>query len=223
MMAAADSLRPVRMIDAHDEALAAEARTALDRDVTRVRGAMVTAAQRSLILSEAGTILRRLTGAEAEATREREETAALAAERNRYARVAEALAQTPQATAEDAREIEMAVARADRMLAALHEADMRTAEWLDAVRDSVTGLCDTLACATASADAAPTPPVLRSLSRMGAMLGTMLRAAETQRDRTREALSAARAWPFVGVERNPVVAAAVARAEQEEQRTSGRR
>lgn len=223
MMAAADSLRPVRMIDAYDEASAGEARDALDRDLGRFDGATVTAAQRSLILSEVETILRRLAAAETEAAREREETAALAEDRQRYAQAAEVLAETPLATAEDAREIDEAIELADQVLAAQRAADLRTAEWLGAVRGSVAGLSEALARTAGSADAAPSPPVLRSLSRVGAMLGTMLREAEAQRDRTREALSAARARPFAGVERNPVVAAAVARAEQNQERNSGRR
>jgi hypothetical protein len=222
-MTVTDPPRPVRMIDAHDAASADAAREALDRDLQRFDRDGVTAAQRSLIVSEAETILRRLAAAEREAAREREETEALAEERRRYAQAAEALAQTPSATAEDARGMDEAIAMADRVLAAQRAADVRTAEWLGAVRGSVEGLLDVLADETGSAAAAASPPVLRSLSRAGAMLGTMLREAETQRDRTEEALNVARARPFAAVERNPAVAAAVARAERDEDGNSGPR
>ena len=203
------------MIDAYDAAAAEEARATLARDVGGFDRDGVTAAQRSLIRAEVETILRRLSTVETEAARERAETAALAAERGRYARAAETLAESGSGTAEDARDMDEAIAMADRVLAELRAADARTADWLGAVRASAGALAEALAGEGAAADAAPSPPVLRSLSRAGAMLGTMLREAEAQRDRTEEALSAARARPFAGVERNPAVAAAVARAERD--------
>ncbi len=213
MRTPADGPRPERIIDAYDAAALDEARAALVRDVGRYDG--VTAAQRALVLAEVETILRRLAAAEAEAARERAETAALETERDRYARAAEALAETGSGTAEDARDMDEAIAMADRVLAAQRAADTRAAVWLGAVRASVEGLAQALAEDRAAVEAAPSPPVLRSLSRAGAMLGTMLRAAEAQRDRTEAALSAARARPFAAIERNPVVAEAVARADQD--------
>jgi chromosome segregation ATPase len=179
----------------------------------------VTAAQRTLIRAEAATILRRLAAAETEAAREREETAALAAERARYAQAVEALAEEGVATAEDLQDLEGAILAADRVLAAQRAADARTADWLGAVRAAVAGLAD----APEEEATAPSPSVLRSLSRVGAMLGTMLGEVEAQRDRTRAALNAAQARPFAGVERNPAVASALARAAGNGERDPGRR
>lgn len=216
MSAPAEPARAARMIDAYEPSATSAALEALTRDSA---GGAVTPAQRTLIRAEAATILRRLAAAEAEAAREREETAALAAERDRYARAVEALAEEGVATAEDVRDIEGAILAADRVLAAQRAADARTAAWLGGVRAALDGLM----AAEAGAAGDPSPSVLRSLSRVGAMLGTMLGEVAAQRDRTRAVLNAARAHPFAGLERNPAVAAAVARSDGNGQRNSGRR
>lgn len=179
-MTGAEPLPPRRMLAAIGVGAAREALSALEAHVAGFDPAAATGTQIRMILGECETIWRRLAAAEAEAARERERTAAREAERESYLRAAEALAGQGAGSAEDRGRLERAAAAAGERLAAERAADAETRAWLAAVRAAVEALMD----AGDEEDAASgggTQPVLRSLGRVGAMLGTMLGEAETRR------------------------------------------
>jgi hypothetical protein len=175
-----DHIVPRRMLSAIGEPAAREALSALEAHAEGFDPATVTEPQRDMIRSECETIRRRLVAVEAEAARERGETAARAGERESYLRAAEALAGQGEAAEDDRGRLERAAAAAAERLGAERAADAGTEAWLAGVRAAV----ETLALAGDDGPAPAgggTPPVLRSLSRIGAMLGAMLREAETRR------------------------------------------
>jgi hypothetical protein len=175
-----DPLQPRRMLSAIGEAAAREALAALQAHVAGFDSAVATGPQRGMIRSECETIRRRLSAVEVEAARERGEAAALDGQRESWLRAAAALAGQGDATAGDRERLERAAALAGERLAAERAADAETEAWLAAVRTAVEALM-----AAEGEDEATggggTQPVLRSLSRIGAMLGAMLGEAETRR------------------------------------------
>ena len=186
-MTSGQPLMPRRMLSAFGEEAAREALEALESHAAAFDPAMATGPQRALIRSESETVLRRLAAVEAEALREREETAALAGQRDSYRRAADALSEQGAAAADDLRRLEQAVAAAGERLDSERISDLKTAAWLGGVRAAVEALSEAADGDGDAAGTGGTPPVLRSLSRIGAMLGTMLREAEAQRRRGGEA------------------------------------
>jgi hypothetical protein len=168
------------MLSAIGESAAREALAALEAHVAAFDPAAATEPQRGMIRSECETILRRLAAVEAEAASERAETAAHEAERDSYLRASEALAGQGDAAAPDRGRLERAAAAAGERLASERAADAATAAWLAAVRAAVAALIQARGEGAAAEDAA-TQPVLRSLGRIGAMLGTMLADADARR------------------------------------------
>jgi hypothetical protein len=167
------------MLSAIGEATAQEALAALETHVAAFNPDAATGPQRGMIRSECETILRRLAAVEAEAARERAETAARADERESYLRASEALAGQGDAAAGDRDRLDRAAAASGDRLAAERAADAGTEAWLAAVRRAVEALIQA-GGEEAAADGG-TQPVLRSLGRIGAMLGTMLAEANTRR------------------------------------------
>ncbi len=177
-MTAAEPLPARRMLSAIGAQAAQEALAALEAQVETLDPAAVSEPQWGMIRSECETIRRRLAAVEAAATRERAETAARADERDSYLRAAGALAGQDPTAAEDRGRLERAAAAAGERLAAERAADAETEAWLAAVRAAVEALMD---AEGESAGSGGTQPVLRSLSRIGAMLGTMLGEADARR------------------------------------------
>jgi hypothetical protein len=175
-----DPLQPRRMLSAVGPAAAREALAALEAHVAGFDPAAVTEPQRGMIRSECETIRRRLSAVEAEAARERGEAAALDGQRESWLRAAEALAGRGDAAADDRERLVRAAAQAGERLAAEREADAETEAWLAAVRAAVEGLMDAGGEDAATGAGGP-QPVLRSLGRIGAMLGAMLGEAESRR------------------------------------------
>jgi hypothetical protein len=159
---------------------AREALSALESHVAAFDPMGASEAQRRMIRSECDTIRRRLSAVEREAARERRETAALGGERESYLRAAAALRGRGDQAAGDRGQLTRAAAATGERLAAGRVADAETAEWLLRVRKAVEALVDA-AGVDAPGGAGGTQPVLRSLGRVGAMLGTMLGEAETRR------------------------------------------
>lgn len=171
------------MLSALGRDAAREALAALETHAKGFDLGTATPPQRALIVSECETVLRRLGAVEAEALRERAETEALAGERESYRRAAEALAGQGASAEGDLKRLEQAVDAAGQRLEAERGADAETAAWLAGIRAAVESLSAASegTSGAAGAGAGGTPPVLRSLSRIGAMLGTMLREAKAQR------------------------------------------
>lgn len=176
----AEPAQPHRMLAVIGQAAAEEALAALEAHVAAFDPAAATGAQQGMIRSECETILRRLSAVEAEAARERAETAARAEERDSYLRASEALAGQGHAAADDRGRLERAAAAADERLAAERAADAGTESWLAGVRAAVEALMLAASEEAAAADGG-TQPVLRSLGRIGAMLGTMMAEAVARR------------------------------------------
>ncbi len=168
-----DVPQPRRMLAAIGTGAAQEALGALEAHVRAYDPAGASGPQRGMIRSECETILRRLAAVETEAARERAETAARAAERESYLRASEALAGQGDAAAGDRDRLERTAAASGERLTAERTSDAETEAWLAAVRRAVEALMQAGATDAASGDGG-TQPVLRSLGRIGAMLGTML-------------------------------------------------